>query len=257
MPGDYNNDGYIDLALAKSDGVWSIDFGGPLASDYGAFDQNVNYLTVDELLQAPGWAYLPASERIGSVLLHKIPDGLSGEGELWYLYPNDNISGIWNRDGNRFTSLLGNTSIPLIGWYGQSDVAIKSNNGNWDVLNLGQSLGLAPSSINGIFGGLECHPFVADYDADGTNDRAVQCPTEFRIVMSSTNELLRVPLGYNTNEFSLPGKIYVGGISYATVQQWIQYQLNTSPAPPIIPVDMAQGSFCSLPWARNQAPECR
>ncbi|MDP2600082.1 MAG: FG-GAP-like repeat-containing protein, partial [Deltaproteobacteria bacterium] len=256
LPGDYNSDGWIDLALARSDGIWSIDFGGPLQSDYGTFDQNVTYLTAAELSQAPGWAYLPSSEQVGSLLLHKIPDGLSGEGELWYLYPNDNISGVWNRDGDRFTSLSGNGSIPLFGWYGSSYVAIKSNSGDWDILNSEQSLGLLPSSINGIFGGLDCHPFVADCDGDGVHDRAVQCPTEFRIVMSATNELLRVPLGYNTTEFSLPGKIYTGGISYSTVQQWIQYQLNTSPAAPIIPVDMAQPSFCTLPWA-SQMPECR
>ncbi|MDP2600818.1 MAG: S8 family serine peptidase [Deltaproteobacteria bacterium] len=255
MPGDYNGDGWIDLALARSDGIWSIDFGGPLQSDYGTFDQNVTYLTAQELSQAPGWAYLPAIAQDGFIH-YKVPDGITGEGELRYMSPTMGQRGIANRDGDRFVSLFGNTSIPLLGWYGLTDIGIKSNNGNWDILNLGRSLGIEPVSINNIFGDLDCHPFVADCDGDGVHDRAVQCPTEFRIVMSATNELLRVPLGYNTSEFSLPGKIYTGGISYGTVQQWVQYQLNTSPAAPVIPVDMAQPSFCTLPWA-SQMPECR
>ncbi|MDO8527100.1 MAG: hypothetical protein Q7T03_05360, partial [Deltaproteobacteria bacterium] len=58
--------------------------------------------------------------------------------------------------------------------------------------------------------------------------------------------------------FSLPGKIFVGGISYATSQQFLQWQLNNSAAAPVIPVDMVSlPSLCSIPWSGPTPQECR
>ncbi|MDO8526654.1 MAG: S8 family serine peptidase [Deltaproteobacteria bacterium] len=243
VPGDYNGDGYVDLALARSDGIWSIDFGGPDRSNYGSFDQNPHYLTDQQLNEAPGWAYLPVEGRhaewVGDgyrYIQFKIPDGVTGAGSIVGVFRSGTIA-------DTTPPLFGgNEIIPLQGFYtGQYDV--KYTNGQW---KQGTSVTgdwiLETPLPNNVFGGNECHPFLTDCDNDDIDDRSVQCPTEFRIALSSTGEVLHVPLGYNTNEFTLPGKPYYGGISYSDVMRNIQWQLNSSSAAPIIPVDMVQTS---------------
>ncbi|MBI4224482.1 MAG: S8 family serine peptidase [Deltaproteobacteria bacterium] len=253
VPGDYNGDGYVDLAITRSDGIWSIDHGGPLRSDYGAFDQNVTYLTPGQLAEAPGWACLPvqgfgaSNGRIG----YKVPDGIPDEGEV-FTYVG------YFRNQNEYYGILpygGNNSI-LFDLNG-SDFSVKRSDGSWPVLS--SDLILEPVPPADIYGGLDCHPFVADFDGDGRDDRAVQCPTEFRIGLSSTGEARYVRLGYNTSAFSLPGKPYFGSISYATTLQIIDFQLRSRPTtPPTIPVDMVSGGFCALPWSPGETPEeCR
>ncbi|OGQ45388.1 MAG: hypothetical protein A3H42_02300 [Deltaproteobacteria bacterium RIFCSPLOWO2_02_FULL_46_8] len=258
LPGDYNSDGNIDLALARSDGIWSIDFGGPNRSDYGSFDQSVNYLTPAQLAAAPGWAYLAVADH--GDLSFKVPDSVSGAGQWWgysALYGGDwgTYGGVYDLYG-RFVqpdpnfSLGGNDQIPLIGDWPTT----KSSQGIWTTLEADGHL----SQSDSIYGGLDCHPFMADYDGDGKQDRAVQCPNEFRIVQSSDNSVRHIPLAYNSSEFSMPGKIYVGGISYQTSQQIIDYQLQISNDPPVIPVDMVQGDFCNIPWEPTKIPqECQ
>lgn len=258
VPGDYDGDGFIDLALARSDGIWSIDHGGPSLSDYGVFDENITYLTPERLAEAPGWAYLPSNSIRGSTS-YKIPDTVLGEGEWWVIdstYGNYTFGGTFDLLGNFLGPDLvfgGNDSIPIRGRYSAPEV--KRSDGSWlEMDDDEEELTLAFSEA--MFGGLDCHPFVADFDGDNYDDRAVQCPTEFRIGLSSTGSLLTVPLSYNRNVFSLPGKPYFGSISYATTQRLIDYQRRSFPTrAPTIPVDMVQGGFCSLSWESGENPE--
>ena len=76
------------------------------------------------------------------------------------------------------------------------------------------------------------------------------CPNEWRIAYSSADLFLdqrvadtsrRVPLGYDGSLFSLPGRSYSGGISYASVKQAIEeFALRHPGVPPPIMVDMAR-----------------
>ncbi|MBI5299950.1 MAG: hypothetical protein HY877_06655, partial [Deltaproteobacteria bacterium] len=248
VEGDYNGDGWIDLALQTSDGYWRIAWGNKDFNYNRNFDINTKYLTDAQLAEAPGWAYLAV---VGSrEPTFKIPDGVSGAGEWWglTLFPSG-----WQASKYDNLNFGGNEWIPMMG----NDVGTKSKDGIWKELNsnLWILIDLPPS---GIFGGLECHPFSADYDGDGKSDRAVQCPSEFRIVQTSDNSVRHISLPYDPSEFSMPGKIYTGGISYQTSRQLIDYQLSISNDPPVIPVDMIQGDFCSIPWEPSKIPqECR
>ncbi|OGQ04784.1 MAG: hypothetical protein A3F82_07975 [Deltaproteobacteria bacterium RIFCSPLOWO2_12_FULL_44_12] len=247
VPGDYNGDGYIDLAIARSDGIWSIDFGGPNRTDYGTFDLNVTYLTPAELAAAPGWAYLPivgnlvygggSSTRDGEFdeVTIKFPDGIVDVGKVVSLI-GDSGSQFQYAVSINDAPYGGNESIPLV--MNGIDLSFKSSSGSWPVAGDRDSYNLSMIAPAEGYGGLECHPVIADFDGDNKDDRAVQCPTEFRIGLSSTGQLRKIVLGYNTQEFSLPGKPYFGGISYMTVQRLIEYQLINSTQAPIIPVDM-------------------
>ena len=241
VPGDYNGDGWIDLALQTSDGYWRIDYGGPDRSNYGSFDLNVKYLTDAQLSQAPGWAYLPVQDQL-YLIAFKIPDTVTNAGQIITMWTDGSLT-LGQYDINFGDS--SNIPMSAAGFTDSLASGVKSTNGSWS-MSVENGRGgwildiIAP---NGLFGGRECHPFLADCDSDGKDDRAVQCPTEFRIALSSTGQVLRIPLGYNTNEFTLPGKPYFGGISYAQVQNLIQQQLNASSAPPIIPVDMFQSQL--------------
>ena len=74
------------------------------------------------------------------------------------------------------------------------------------------------------------------------------CPDEWRIAYSGEETFLpqretdgsrRVTLGYDTSTFTLPGRPYAGGVSYAWVKQFIEDYQDLHPGtPPPIPVDM-------------------
>ncbi|MDO8494532.1 MAG: S8 family serine peptidase [Deltaproteobacteria bacterium] len=256
VPGDYNNDGYIDLAIARSDGIWSIDHGGPNASDYGSFDENITYLTSAQLAAAPGWAYLPINGFMTGIS-YKVPDGVTNAGEVFVYYSDSFIDDIYLSP--RLLSYGGNETIPLAMYIEGDQFSIKKPDGTWRIADQGSDFALTTVAPDNIYGNLDCHPFVADFDGDGYEDRAVQCPTEFRLGLTSTDALRTVPLGYNRTLFSLPGKPYFGSVSYATTQRLIDWQRRSFPTtPPIIPVDMVSVGSCRLAFAPGASPtECR
>jgi len=169
----------------------------------------------------------------------------------------------WNRVALPY-SFGGNESVPQPGFYygnTTADFGAKGYNGSWVIADSYDGSLVIDFASDIDFGGLDCHPFVADFDNDinQTEDTAVQCPDEFRIYLNASHELIRYPLGYNVDDFSLPGKPYFGSISYEMTQRIIDLQLQMHPnEPPIIPVDMISQSICTLPWSNGNAPEeCR
>lgn len=246
--GDYNGDNYVDAAFAL-EGRVEIDYGGPRHNGLGAVDEprRLQYLTEEQMRAAPDWAYLVTHPGLN----YKIPDGVWGAGEVWRLNVTDASR---RRRGN--VLLGGNEVIPINNFFDQ-EIGLKNMSGIWGSYVGGGIQPVVWPEPNGIFGGLDCHPLVADFDGDGEGDRSVQCPEEFRIVMSDTGELVRYPLGYDTTKFSLPGRSYAGGISYQTVLRLIDYQLNSSNGFPVIPVDMAGPGICAIPWGDDRPAECR
>lgn len=267
MLADYNNDGWTDLSIACSDGIWRTEFGGPNQNALnGAFDLSVQYLTPAMLAAAPGWAYPVANNYVSPlggepILLIKVPDGLPDAGRL--LFESSFIEpGIDQIEltgttvphmfgGNDEIIVTGDITAP--GLF-SSGMTLKDSAGGWKVFHTGETdYYLPPVSLppSGKFGGNECHPLIGYFGGsewDDHQDRAVMCPDGWRIAYSDTatwgpllnaDGLRIVPLGYDASTFTLPGRSYSGGISYAYVQQIMQFFQQTHPGvPPPIPVDM-------------------
>ena len=256
-PGDYDGDGWMDIAIACSDGYWRIDFGGPDREDYGTFEQNFQYLSPARLTAAPGWAYLTAPGQYARLvtqhnyIAYKIPDGLSEEGKLVIYHASDPTTDI--AELNHYARIFGgNHYIPLV--YSDGNGLSLKNSGTWAVSDDWMLLDEPFPQGREIWGIFECRPSLADFDGDGADDRAVMCPDEWRIAYTSSaftkdsDGVRRVPLGYNTSKFTLPGRSYSGGINYSFVQQLIAYAQETNPTQPSpIPVDMPSMSICALP----------
>jgi len=264
-PGDYNADGWNDIAIACSDGMWRIDYGGPNGWD-GVFDREIKYLSDERLEDAPGWAYQTAFARAATssdtprrLIAYKIPDTLEEKGRLIVhgnLYDDDfdtsidYMEDIFN-PGRYFYVFGGNNKIIVSGIFsGGQRFSIKSFDQTWEIENYvdvgNGNYEIVTESIlpDNIYGGSECHPVAADFDGDSYDDRAVMCPDEWRIARSSDNQLITIPLGYNEHAFSLPGRSYAGGISYADVLDIIELEKELDPNnPPAIPVDMPMSSI--------------
>ena len=256
MPGDYDGDGWVDIAISCSDGYWRIDYGGANKSDYGTFDRSVKYLSDQRLNDAPGWAYpiirgRSLSEDQVMRIAYKVPDGLGlpDEGRLviYYLKPDGTLLDI---STNLNPIFGGNHYVTFIHDWGEG-ISTK-NSGTWEISRDG--LTLDPFPPDGIWGKMECRPVVADFDGDNIDDRAVMCPDEWRIAYSTDPSNIRhIPLGYDESKWTIPGRAYSGGIDYPFVQQLIAYAQETNPnEPPPIPVDMVSVSVCSLPISSSQ-----
>ncbi|MBI4211400.1 MAG: S8 family serine peptidase [Deltaproteobacteria bacterium] len=269
VPGDYDYDGCLDLAIACSDGKLRIDLGTRdrqtnvvecgLGLD-GNWDQEIQYLDEARLRAAPGWAYLSFVDAAG--LSYKIPDGLPDNGTM--VGPFDITV---NRPETFSTPFRGNEVIPVMMWFGENedeyvDYSFKETSGNWNVAEFTLQ-GVQLKYPMGNFGGLGCHPISADFDGDFQPDRAVFCPDGWRIEYSSSRAgniaaddrygallgddgFRRIPLGYSGGELTLPGRPYAGGLAYQKVLELIDFAKRLNPSvPPPIPVDMATVSYCS------------
>ncbi|MBU4484252.1 S8 family serine peptidase, partial [bacterium] len=225
--GDYDGDGWMDLALQTPDGYWLIDYGlfetkmdpdtgvpylDPEEGwdgfvDYADDPETTNvdetrigikkYLTDQQLQDAPGWAYLPVHRNMtgvtgGDDILYKVPDGLPGIGEIFgWMSP-------------KFVSFLNPTPIPtLFGgndevlvtakYFGFNEIGVKTSDGNFEVADDDGWDGWYNLEPNGVFGGITCEPVPSDYDGDGYDDRATYCGiNEWRIAYTSntfTNQM--------------------------------------------------------------------
>jgi len=272
-PGDYDSDGYVDLAVACSDGIWYIEHNpgitDPLTSsivDWPAstsvvYDREVQYLTPTDMQGFPGWAFMTTTTDFlnwdQSDIVFKYPDGHTLAGSVVIKSP-PNFS--FDQLETVSVDFGGNEQILLLGKFVATmpSISIKRSDGRWlrsHPMDFYQSIE-EPAPV-GIYGSLDCHPITADYDGDGLVDHAVMCPDEWRIAYSGTDypqfknnqPFYRHidALTYDTNEFTLPGRSYSGGVSYETTQQILEwYQAHYPNDPPPIPVDMVSVSACDL-----------
>jgi len=249
--GGYTDTGkWLDIAIAGSDGNIYVDYGGPNREDYGRFDAVIRYLTDEELAAAPGWAYpvVSAYTRLGSYITYKTPDGGVEEQKVVYCVLEDCDGGVEREifegeyGGNDSVLMVNNSNLTLR----QGSEWIVSISSDWEHFT-------SPTP-QGIWGGMNHKPIIADFDGNGIDDRAVMGPNEWRIEYQtdrfdkSLDNARYIPLTYSTNKFTLPGRPYAGGISYKMVKQLMEYAQETNPStPPPIPVDMPSMSICSIP----------
>jgi hypothetical protein len=255
---DANDDGWLDISIACSDGYWRIDFGGPGNSGLdGIFDMEVKYLSDEQLEEAPGWAYLTSvfdviplqSKRM--YMITKVPDGLADEGRVMIRKPPNFNTDMFGEDIPH--AFGGNDKMLVPGRYGLENSgygvpSVKEPSGTWLVpimdTEFNEFLEAKPGPV---YGGVECHPIAADFDGDGLSDYTVMCPNEWKIMYSDPDvfieyrdgeKLRHVPLGYDTSELSLPGRAYPGGLSYRYVKKLIAaFKILHPGDPPPIPVD--------------------
>lgn len=272
---DYDGDGFPDITIARSDGNVMFAYGGPNCDAYvpGAdkvigtrtYGGVVRYLTDAELAAAPGWAYpivrdkseaIVTGGRMRATIMHKIPDGLVNEGKLIV----NLVSGLTEaqrmgtvaRDSCDFDDRYGSVHCGHI--FGGNDVVVGAtySPGRKYHLKTGASYLLVESPYTSttsvfppnIWGGSGCHLANADFDGDDIDDLAVMCPDEWRIKDSSnaftkSGATKDIPLGYDTEVFTLPGRSYSGGMSYQAVKDMtaLLYDLDPTTPPPLL-VDM-------------------
>jgi hypothetical protein len=251
LPGDYNADGWVDLAVVCSDGFWRIDYGGPGCADYGQVDDEIMFLDEQRLAQAPGWAYIPVFDEVPGgrrVLAYKIPDGLPHAGQLVVVraYGTD-----WS--GLLPTPLGGNGVIVVPGRHAgpaSTSISLKDSAGNWGLYTTDGSV-LPAQPLKG-YGGNICIPVLGDFDGDGIDDPTVTCPDKWIVSYSRADmphdsdgvSIIHLPQPIVAGVSPiLPGVSYFGGANYSFVQQLRSYFIETNPGKPIpIPVDMVRTS---------------
>jgi hypothetical protein len=247
----YNGDGYLDIGLVCSDGFVRVDYGNGAATGFGAFEWSSQLITDTMLSQKPGWAYLPTPGDFNGdgtqFFALKVPDTHPDEGRM-YLIPHDGVNFRHDYDWMAAAPYVfgGNDHALNVGRYdGGMTVGVK--NGDWliaDDLTYDSLYTLSPTNI---YGSNECHPVRGRFDSDTLDDRAVMCPDEWRIAYTSdeydalvsSDGARHIPLTYEPNDFDLPGRSYVGGITYTYASQLMEQYQAMYPGDPVpIMIDM-------------------
>lgn len=257
-PGDYDGDGWMDIGLVTPDGHWLMDFGKftvvftgtgmdpakpkdkvtiawAQSDNWGNFDKDVPFLTAQQLQQAPGWAYLPVGMPYDALnnsgngptnMVYLIPDSLPNAGQTVVAFSPDFI---FEPPETKFTCTGGSAYVApsAIEWtdgFGQALGNVTtfkdSSNGHWST-QWADGKGWIQDSIN--FGDINCRVIPADYDGDGSDDRAVFCNTgEFRIAYSGNKFSMSSDGLRHIQEISvqqpLPAFVYPGGVSFQDIK---------------------------------------
>ncbi|MFA4973430.1 MAG: S8 family serine peptidase [bacterium] len=257
----YNNDAYLDIGIACSDGFVRVDYGDGTEAGLGSFEWSSQLLTDTMLAQAPGWAYLlsPGDFELNGTQYFsiKVPDTHPDEGRM-YIIPHDGVDYLPDQDWMEMLGAPyifgGSDHVSLVADYeGGEYPNLSVKNGDWLVTDDGYYNSLFTLAPTNIYGGPECHPVVGRFDGDNKDDRAVMCPDQWKIAYSSdeydslldTDGARHVSLGYDPCEHSLPGRSYSGGISYAYAQQLMNFYQAQHPGDPVpILVDMVTIVSC-------------
>lgn len=214
----------IDRALVTPSGTWLYDFAYDAVSTDESFDHNKTLLSNEELLSAPGWAYLPTPSvdpditwtQASFVTPDTDTNGQKLASALFGDYATNTVSSMLYNPND----LGGQANYVIPGWYGidQEEYACFLEDHSWQTITE-QIPSLAINNLPETLStpGEPCIPVVADYDGDGADDRALLCNNnEWRIFMSASQELRTITYPQNDNLIS-PAKIFPGGIDYQDI----------------------------------------
>ena len=238
IPGDINNDMWLDISFQTPDGHWLVDYGGmdgvkvlvdPATAQllsvqyldtFGAIDKDVKYLSDAQLEEAPGWAWFATlGGFFHKYLLSKAPDGTNKSNYLYYTYINNGDGTYGTQEINKYVSQFGSSDsyLTMAGFTSSNDLdqyGFKSPDGQWsylDGINWKYEPLISPEPQG--FGDVLCRPIPADYDGDGKDDRAVQCETTWKIAYSSKPGVME-EIELSDVIDPLPAYVYPGGIKY-------------------------------------------
>ncbi len=249
-PGDYDGDGWMDIGLVTPDGHWLMDYGKFTITavnadkaavqwnkqdSWGNFDKDVPFLTAQQLQQAPAWAYLPMGMPYNAVndtgqgptnIVFIVPDGLPNSGQTFVAFSPDFT---FEPPETKFSPTGNATYIAPFpiqwndGWsdgFGNVTTYKDSSSGHWSTQWI-EGKGWIQDSIN--FGDTNCRVIPADYDGDGSDDRAVLCDGgEYRIAYSGSKysvssdglrHIQEIPV-----QQPLPAFVYPGGVSLQDIK---------------------------------------
>lgn len=160
VPADYDGDGWADLAVKTSAGVWNIDFA---SNGFGKWDYSrsgygdASSIPVPADYDGDGKADLSVKTANGQWLIDYAANGF----------------GAWETTVNNY----GNSAAhPVPADYdgdGKADLSVKTDDGQWMVDKASNGFGIWDISVSN-YGNSASHPVPADYDGDGLADMAVK-----------------------------------------------------------------------------------
>ena len=255
LPGDFDGDNFLDLAIMRADGMFSIDHGGighlekqgnqiVYIGPYGEFDRSIQVLSDDQLAAAPGWAYLPVVMEYAAYdgritehdLVLKSVNNLDGVDKLSVLLGSD--FSVYREREYAINLLLGqDTAMVPFGGYEDIPTALwlydYGLTKEWKVTDPSfHEIEYFPYPDNSEMS-LDCYPVPGNYDGEGISDFALKCANSWQIAYynysydawngtSDINfreedrfELLDSP-------YSLPPNIYAGGLSYEYMRDMLE-----------------------------------
>lgn len=247
MPGDYNGDNFLDLAVVV-DGHWLIDYGGighaeldrgeiAYVSDFGEFEEDVNFIA-SRPADVPAWAYLPAVLTTGgssteplSEIVFKTPDGIPGTLKMNVISSTD-FSSLDSYDDHYY----GDNEVSIVPYNNADGRSFSSwlySYGFGDDWNITRSMFYYLISMPSPSweGSGQCFPVTGDYDGDGGSDFGLKCPDNWKIAYYSvvgsyppvfTLEEERI-VDIDDSRTSLPPTVYPGGMNYRDIRSILQH----------------------------------